>query len=162
MKRLLFSFLLLLSAAWASAQTDINAVFVSMPDSLLPLLTRNDRLDLLDYHKAGMEARVTNLMGGTTTLLERNDTTICLQLTAVSRWRITIVTDTFGAVRYRITKTFFLPEEWQREEWYDPESEQDKHDPNKTLSEPPALMASSTHAPRGAPQHPPSSRPLAD
>ena len=74
-----FSFLLLLSVAWASAQADINAVFVSMPDSLLPLLTRNDRLDLLDYHKAGMEARVTNLMGGTTTLLERNDTTICLQ-----------------------------------------------------------------------------------
>ena len=162
MKRLLFSFLLLLSAAWASAQTDINNVFVYMPDSLLPLLTRNDRLDLLDYHKAGMEARVTNLMGGTTTLLERNDTTICLQLTAVSRWRITTVTDTFGAVRYRITKTFFLPEEWQREEWYDPESEQDKHDPNKTLSEPPAWMANSIPAPRRAPQHPPYSRPLAD
>lgn len=162
MKRLLFSFLLLLSVAWASAQTDINVVFVSMPDSLLPLLTRNDRLDLLDYHKAGMEARVTNLMGGTTTLLERNDTTICLQLTAVSRWRITTVTDTFGAVRYRITKTFFLPEEWQREEWYDPESEQDKHDPNKTLSEPPVLMANSIPAPRHAPQHPPYSRPLAD
>lgn len=162
MKRILFSFLLLLSAAWASAQTDINNVFVSMPDSLLPLLTRNDRLDLLDYHKAGMEARVTNLMGGTTTLLERNDTTICLQLTAVSRWRITIVTDTFGAVRYRITKTFFLPEEWQREEWYDPESEQDKHNPSKTLSEPPALMANSIPAPRHAPQHPPYSRPLAD
>ena len=162
MKRLLFSFLLLLSAAWASAQTDINNVFVYMPDSLLPLLTRNDRLDLLDYHKAGMEARVTNLMGGTTTLLERNDTTICLQLTAVSRWRITTVTDTFGAVRYRITKTFFLPEEWQREEWYDPESEQDKHNPNKTLSEPPALMANSIPAPRHAPQHPPYSRPLAD
>ena len=156
MKRLLFSFLLLLSVAWASAQTDINAVFVSMPDSLLPLLTRNDRLDLLDYHK------VTNQMGGTTTLLERNDTTICLQLTAVSRWRITTVTDTFGAVRYRITKTFFLPEEWQREEWYDPESEQDKHNPNKTLSEPPALMANSIPAPRRAPQHPPYSRPLAD
>lgn len=162
MKRLLFSFLLLLSAAWVSAQTDINNVFVYMPDSLLPLLTRNDRLDLLDYHKAGMEARVTNLMGGTTTLLERNDTTICLQLTAVSRWRITIVTDTFGAVRYRITKTFFLPEEWQREEWYDPESEQDKLDPSKTLSEPPALMANSIPAPRRAPQHPPYSRPLAD
>ena len=163
MKRLLFSFLLLLSVAWASAQADINAVFVSMPDSLLPLLTRNDRLDLLDYHKAGMEARVINLMGGTTTLLERNDTTICLQLTAVSRWRITIVTDTFGAVRYRITKTFFLPEECQREEWYDPESEQeDKHDPSKTLSEPPALMANSIPAPRRAPQHPPYSRPLAD
>ena len=162
MKRILFSFLLLLSAAWVSAQTDINAVFVSMPDSLLPLLTRNDRLDLLDYHKAGMEARVTNLMGGTTTLLERNDTTICLQLTTVSRWRITIVTDTFGAVRYRITKTFFLPEEWQREEWYDPKSEQDKLDPSKTLSEPPALMANSIPAPRRAPQHPPYSRPLAD
>lgn len=162
MKRLLFSFLLLLSAASAGAQRNINTVFLSLPDSLLPLLTHNDRLDLLDYHKAGMESRVTNSLGGTTTLLERNDTTICLQLTAATRWRLTAVADTLGKVRYRITKTFFLPEEWQREEWYDPESEQDKLDPSKTLSEPPALMANSIPAPRRAPQHPPYSRPLAD
>lgn len=98
---------------------NIDSVFTNLPSDLMPLLTRNDRLDLLDYHKAGMEARVTNILGGTTTLVERNDTTICLQLTAVSRWRLTLVPDANGAVRFRITKTFFLPEEWQREEWYD-------------------------------------------
>lgn len=162
MKRLLFSFLLLLSAASAGAQTNINAVFVSLPDSLLPLLTRNDRLDLLDYHEAGMEARVTNSLGGTTTLLERNDTTICLQLTVVSRWRLTAVTDSLGTVRYRITKTFFLPEEWQSEEWYDPESKQDDPAPNDVFSEPSALMANTSSEPQRAPQHPPYSRPLAD
>ena len=98
---------------------NIDSVFTNLPSELMPLLTRNDRLDLLDYHKAGMEARVTNLLGGTTTLVERHDTTLCLQLTAVSRWRLTLVPDALGAVRFRITKTFFLPKEWQREEWYD-------------------------------------------
>ena len=101
------------------APEKIGSVFTNLPSELMPLLTRNDRLDLLDYHKAGMEARVTNILGGTTTLVERNDTTLCLQLTAVSRWRLTLVPDALGAVRFRITKIFFLPEEWQREEWYD-------------------------------------------
>ena len=98
---------------------NIDSVFTNLPSELMPLLTRNDRLDLLDYHKAGMEARVSNLLGGNTSLVERNDTTLCLQLTAVSRWRLTLVPDALGAVRFRITKTFFLPKEWQREEWYD-------------------------------------------
>lgn len=98
---------------------NIDSVFTNLPSELMPLLARNDRLDLLDYHKAGMEARVTNLLGGTTTLVERNDTTLSLQLTAVSRWRLTFVPDARGIVRFRITKTFSLPEEWQREDWYD-------------------------------------------
>ena len=153
MKQIYLLFLLLLGAASAGAQTNvdsmqtgdnlvqpcvgdtetlvdsvlmvcsvdpenIDSVFTNLPSELMPLLTRNDRLDLLDYHKAGMEARVTNILGGITTLVERNDTTICLQLTAVSRWRLTLVPDAHGVVRFRITKTFFLPEEWQREEWY--------------------------------------------
>lgn len=154
MKQIYLLFLLLLGAASAGAQTNvdsmqtgdnleqpcvgdtetlvdsvpmvcsvdpenIDSVFTNLPSELMPLLTRNDRLDLLDYHKAGMEARVSNLLGGNTSLVERNDTTLCLQLTAVSRWRLTLVPDALGAVRFRITKTFFLPKEWQREEWYD-------------------------------------------
>lgn len=154
MKHLYLLFLLLLGAASASAQTDvdsaqtndsipqpyasrmpaavdsvptvrsvapenIDSVFTNLPSELMPLLARNDRLDLLDYHKAGMEARVTNLLGGTTALVERNDTTLCLQLTEVSRWRLTLVPDARGVVRFRITKTFSLPDEWQREDWYD-------------------------------------------
>lgn len=154
MKHLYLLSLLLLGAASASAQTDvdsaqtndslpqpyasrmaaavdsvltvrsvvpenIDSVFTNLPSELMPLLARNDRLDLLDYHKAGMEARVTNLLGGTTTLVERNDTTLSLQLTSVSRWRLTLVPDAHGVVRFRITKTFSLPDEWQREDWYD-------------------------------------------
>ena len=101
------------------APENIDSVFTNLPSELMPLLARNDRLDLLDYHKAGMEARVTNLLGGTTTLVERNDTTLSLQLTSVSRWRLTLVRDARGVVRFRITKTFSLPDEWQREDWYD-------------------------------------------
>ena len=101
------------------APENIDSVFTNLPSELMPLLARNDRLDLLDYHKAGMEARVTNLLGGTTALVERNDTTLSLQLTSVSCWRLTLVPDPRGVVRFRITKTFSLPDEWQREDWYD-------------------------------------------
>ena len=101
------------------APENIDSVFTNLPSELMPLLARNDRLDLLDYHKAGMEARVTNLLARTTALVERNDTTLSLQLTSVSRWRLTLVPDARGAVRFRITKTFSLPDEWQREDWYD-------------------------------------------
>jgi hypothetical protein len=35
-----------------------------MPDSILPLLTKNDRLDFVDYLDSNMKAEVTNKLGG--------------------------------------------------------------------------------------------------
>jgi len=36
----------------------------NMPDSILPLLTKNDRLDFVDYLDSNMKAEVTNKFGG--------------------------------------------------------------------------------------------------
>lgn len=55
-----------------SAQTDsiptMAEVMKLMPDSLLPYLTHNDKLDMIDYLEAKMKAEVTNKMGGKSTL----------------------------------------------------------------------------------------------
>ncbi|MFS6554013.1 DUF3256 family protein, partial [Parabacteroides distasonis] len=43
-------------------------VLKQMPDSLLPYLTHNDKLDMIDYLGANMKAEVTNKLGGKSAL----------------------------------------------------------------------------------------------
>ena len=42
----------------------IADVFKNMPDSLMPYLSANSRLDMIDFMEAGMRAEVTNLLQG--------------------------------------------------------------------------------------------------
>lgn len=44
--------------------TTIADLFKVMPDSLMPLLTQNNRLDMIDFMDAKMKARVTNKLEG--------------------------------------------------------------------------------------------------
>lgn len=64
MKRLLF-FILHSSffISCAMAQPMMRDVFAVMPDSVLPLVTKNNRLDCIDFIENNMEARVRNRMG---------------------------------------------------------------------------------------------------
>ena len=56
------------------AQTStLRQLFSEMPDTLLPILSHNNRLDLLDFHAAGMKAVVANTLEGTTELTHLND-----------------------------------------------------------------------------------------
>lgn len=50
----------------ASAQDlTIRDVFKQMPDSLMPYLTANNRLDFIDFIDSDMKAEVANMTGGT-------------------------------------------------------------------------------------------------
>lgn len=65
MNRLKYLFLLLLMAgAVAQARTPIRQWWVAMPDSVIPLLTKNNRLDFIDFLDSKMEAVVTNRLDG--------------------------------------------------------------------------------------------------
>ena len=65
MRHLLYIFFLWITVGFqASARTPMRSWLVAMPDSVLPLLTQNDRLDFIDFYDAGMEAAVTNRMEG--------------------------------------------------------------------------------------------------
>lgn len=65
MPRILFTFLLsFVTFLHAEAQNPIRNWLVSMPDSVMPLLTKNNRLDFIDFYDAKMEAVVTNRLEG--------------------------------------------------------------------------------------------------
>ena len=51
---------LIVSAAPAVAQIQMRSVFAAMPDSVLPMVTKNNRLDCIDFIENNMEARVRN------------------------------------------------------------------------------------------------------
>ena len=63
MKRQLLLIIALLPVALASAQVPMRDIFAAMPDSVLPLVTKNDRLDCIDFIENHMEAKVRNRMG---------------------------------------------------------------------------------------------------
>ena len=50
-----------------SAQ-DMRSIFLNAPDEIFPLLTKSYRADLVDYIDAGMTAKVTNRLDGTSVL----------------------------------------------------------------------------------------------
>lgn len=58
---LLLMFVVLLHA---EARTPMRQWLVTMPDSVMPLLTKNNRMDFLDFYDAQMTAVVTNRMDG--------------------------------------------------------------------------------------------------
>jgi len=62
MKKCLFLlFAIFVGALQADAQySSMRDVFSQMPDSLLPYMSHNNRLDLIDFAESGMEAEITN------------------------------------------------------------------------------------------------------
>lgn len=65
MKRTLYTlFLLLVVLHQTVARTPMRQWLMLMPDSVMPLLTKNDRLDFIDFYDAQMAAVVTNRMDG--------------------------------------------------------------------------------------------------
>lgn len=68
MKKFLFILLAIVCCAHQSAAQDMRSLFLNAPDEIFPLLTKSNRADCIDYIDAGMEARVTNRMDGTSHL----------------------------------------------------------------------------------------------
>lgn len=71
----LLTILMFLSSGLAYAQS-MDTMLVRVPQSELPLLERNPRLDMLDLYNSQMEAKGENIFGGYSYLLKRR-ITIC-------------------------------------------------------------------------------------
>ena len=78
---------LLGSLLWSpvKAQTTMRKVFSEMPDSLMPYLTKNNRLDLIDFFESSMKAEVTNNLDGHSQLTALTTDSLSLQLSAALR-----------------------------------------------------------------------------
>ncbi len=77
--KLLVCTLALTTSLTVSAQ-DMHNLVRTMPDSILPLLTRNNRLDFLDFIDSNMKAELTNRLGGKSemTIISKDYTNIRL------------------------------------------------------------------------------------
>lgn len=77
MKRFVSIFILVFAVMMVKA-VDLRTLFINMPDSIMPTLTKSDRMDFLDYMDSGMRARVKNKLGGECemTLLKDNMLTV--------------------------------------------------------------------------------------
>ena len=77
MKRFATILILALAVSMAGA-ADLRTLFIEMPDSIMPTLTKSERMDFLDFMDSGMRARVRNKLGGESemTLLEDNMLTV--------------------------------------------------------------------------------------
>ena len=71
---------LLVWSLTVSAQSTMREAFQQAPQSLMPYLTENDRLDLIDFLDSGMKAEVTNQLGGKSELLRLTDRFLSLNL----------------------------------------------------------------------------------
>lgn len=92
MKRRLFLLALLVcSMLPAFSRTTMRDMISNMPDSLLPLLTHVNRVDCIDFREAGMQARVTNRMGGTTELISLTDVYALWQYTEASVYEMRLL-----------------------------------------------------------------------
>lgn len=69
MKQLFLAVVLML-ANGAVAQTTMSDALKGMPDSLMPYLSHNNRLDCIDFCEANMKAEVRNAFEGKSELLE--------------------------------------------------------------------------------------------
>lgn len=56
-----------------NAQQEMRQVFKNMPDSLTPSMTKNNRLDCIDFLDSNMKAEVQNAFGGRSELLVLTD-----------------------------------------------------------------------------------------
>ena len=85
MRKLLIFVMFLFGGAMTmvSAQ-NMRAIFLNAPDEIFPLLSNNDRADLVDYIEAGMTAKVTNRLDGISVLHELRNDYLMLATTASS------------------------------------------------------------------------------
>ncbi len=78
--------LLALTASQMSGQRlEIRDVFKQMPDSLMPYLSQNNRLDFIDFLDANMKAEVKNRFGGTSKMLGLSSDSLSIRLSSSLR-----------------------------------------------------------------------------
>ena len=83
MKKILLIFTFIFTLIPLHAQQNMKELFKSMPDSIIPLLTKNNRLDMIDFLEAKMRSVVTNKLDGETEMTAISNDSITIKLTDV-------------------------------------------------------------------------------
>lgn len=106
------------------ARQDIRDVFKAMPDSLMPLLTANDRADFMDFMDSKMKAVVTNKLEGKSEMTMLADDFLSIKMSERSTWQMKLlalndttsvlcVVRTVTAPEADSDVTFYNPATWE-------------------------------------------------
>ena len=77
----------------ASDSLNVRKLFAEMPDSVIPYLTKNNRLDLIDFMDSNMKAEVTNELGGKSLMTALTDDSLSLRLNDACQIQLMLVAD---------------------------------------------------------------------
>lgn len=122
-KYLMMMFVLFgVSSAWAQ---DMKSVFVAMPDSVMPLMTKVNREDCIDFLASDMKAEVTNRLGGKTEMTMLTDDYVFVQMTPNSTLEMKLLPVNDSTKVVCMVKTVcasacnseikFYPSDWSKE-----------------------------------------------
>ncbi len=123
-----FIALSLLFTLGSSAQSTMSQVFKTMPSDIVPYLSENNRLDLIDFVASNMKAEVTNMFDGKTKLTKLTDDEASIQLNDAVKMdlRLLNTSDTIGSAKQIIcmirtysngacgSQVSFYTTEWKR------------------------------------------------
>ena len=98
-----------------SAQTRIRDVYAEAPDSIFPLLTKNNRLDQIDFRENGMQAVVKNKYDNRVELLVLNDKYLQLRLSERCTVEMRLLSDS----TFCMVQTFSAPAPDSRVRFFD-------------------------------------------
>ena len=84
MKRIVTVMILALAVMTVRAE-DLRTLFIGMPDSIMPALTRSDRMDFMDYMDSGMKAKVRNKLGGESVMTRFEDNMLTVVTSGAGR-----------------------------------------------------------------------------
>ena len=85
MKKLLMGWLLSVVLCAPAQHLTIRDVFKSMPDSLMPYLSNNNRLDFIDFMDSNMKAEVKNQFGGNSIMTALTEDSLSIHMNHAMR-----------------------------------------------------------------------------
>lgn len=92
MRKLMFFVVLLFGGLVSRVSSqDMRTIFLNAPDVVFPMLSINDRADLVDFIEAGMTAKVRNRLDGVSVLAELTDDYLSLATTASSNMQLKLL-----------------------------------------------------------------------
>lgn len=89
--KIIFIILSLFLTCAVEAQVKMRDVIRQMPDTLVPYLKQNARLDFIDFMDSGMKAEVSNDLGGKSQLTELTDDYASITLNSASQIQLRLL-----------------------------------------------------------------------
>ena len=105
LRNILFLFALVFSVTLSAQEVKMRDVFAQAPDSIFPLLTKNNKLDCIDFIENKMRARVKNKFDTYSELTTLTDNFLQIKISEKSSAEMKLVNDTLIC----LVKTYYGP-----------------------------------------------------